>query len=761
MATTESDLKALEEDVLEHLNQDAGGVEAGLEEAAATADDDTLVEQPVTRLAIAMAFPVIATAVMIGGVFTGVSPRIYGAVAGLMGIGLAILANRQRRMSTTLAITAVGIFVIGALMVVPDGVGNVGSITKLVQEANEQGNVLRPPVPFVTGWHAVIGWLMGVIGFSAAWVALAFRKPALALVVPVPFAALGAISVPKDQQVASGIVVLVLFVFGLVLLSSNSGLEGDEKPSVAYELRNALRSFLVIVPVTALLIGASQLDFLFPKPTINPAEEPQKPKTVPLSKVVDRPLFRVSSSLSGPWRMGSLDVYDGTDWRLAPVADATVRNVPKSGVIDASLPAKVTAEFQILGLTGAVLPGLSNTVGLQAKGIVPAFDYRSSNIRLAAGTLERNQEYTVLAAGLPTIAELQAINEAPPGDVLEFTEGVGSPPPEVQKLLDRAASLPSQWDKFDFLRNYVLDNVVATGQGVPVSITPARVDELLSNLEATPYEIVATQAMLARWIGVPSRIAFGFDGGEVVAPKTVEVRPKNGATFVEVYFPGFKWVPVIGAPRQAKPSVSSDPTTQQNNPNILPSDEVNVSVFLPTITPPESVFGQQLLRVLLIVVPILLLIFTIYSTYPALRKARIRSKRRNAALTLGPRARIALAYAEFRDYATDFGFSHPSDTPLMYVERFVQDDEHTELAWLVTRVLWGDLQDDASLELAVAAEELSRSLRRRLGSAQPATVRFVAAVSRLSLRNPFAPDLNAALSSGAKEEADQDATVAA
>ena len=41
----------------------------------------------------------------------------------------------------------------------------------------------------------------------------------------VPFAALGAISVPKDQQVASGIVVLVLFVFGLVLLSSNSGLE--------------------------------------------------------------------------------------------------------------------------------------------------------------------------------------------------------------------------------------------------------------------------------------------------------------------------------------------------------------------------------------------------------------------------------------------------------------------------------------------------------------------------------------------------------
>jgi hypothetical protein len=88
----------------------------------------------------------------------------------------------------------------------------------------------------------------------------------------------------------------------------------------------------------------------------------------------------------------------------------------------------------------------------------------------------------------------------------------------------------------------------------------------------------------------------------------------------------------------------------------------------------------------------------------------------------------------------------------MYLDRFIEDDEHTELAWLVTRVLWGDLQTDATLELAVAAEELSRSLRRRLSGAQPATVRFVAAVSRLSLRNPFAPDLNATL--GAKELVD-------
>lgn len=756
MAKTESELAALEGDVLDHLTSEAGDLEAGLDRAA-DAPEDLGKQEPGARVAIAIAFPVIATAVMTGGVFSGAGGRIYGAVAGLLGSGLAMVANRQRRLATTLVIVGVGVFAIGMLMLVPTGVGNLGSITTLVKEANTQGDLTRPPVPFIAGWHAILGWLMAVIGFSAAWVALAFKKPALALVVPVPFAALGGISVPKDQQVVSGIVVLVLFVVGLVLLSSNSGLEGDEKPTLAYELRNALRSFMVIVPVTAVLIVASQVDFLFPKPAVNPAEEPQKPKTTPLSKVVDRPLFRVTSDLTGPWRMGGLDEYKAEDgnWRLAPVIDADVRNVPKSGIIDPELPARLTAKFEIQGLTGAVLPGLSNPTGITAKGLVPAFDYRSNNIRLSSGTLKSGQQYTVFASGLPTIADLQGAAGQLPPNIARFAEGVGAPPPAVQDLLDQAAGLTTLWDKFDFVRNYVLDNVVATGLGVPVEIKPARVDAILTSLEATPFEIVATQAMLGRWLGLPSRIAFGFDNGEKVGANTLEVRPKNGITYVEVYFPGLKWVPVVGVPRKAKPSVSSDPGTQQSNPNILPSEDVNIQVFLPLITPPKSVFGKQLLKVLLIVVPIILLILAIYSTWPALRKARIRARRRAAAQAIGPRARIALAYADFRDTSTDYGFSYPTDTPLMYLERFIDDDEHTELAWLVTRVLWGDLQDDASLELAVASEELARSLKRRIGSAQPATVRFVAAVSRLSLRNPFAPDLNAALAAGGKETADE------
>ena len=189
---------------------------------------------------------------------------------------------------------------------------------------------------------------------------------------------------------------------------------------------------------------------------------------------------------------------------------------------------RITAKFEVLGLTGAVLPGLSNTVGLKAKGIVPAFDYRSNNIRLAAGTLRRGQEYTVLAAGLPSIADLQAIDTAPPSRraaVHRRRRRRRRPPCRSCSIRPR----PCRHAGTSSTSSATTCSTTSwpPGQGVPVSIPPSRVDELLTNLEATPYEIVATQAMLARWIGVPSRIAFGFDGGEVVGTEHARGAPQE------------------------------------------------------------------------------------------------------------------------------------------------------------------------------------------------------------------------------------------
>ena len=741
-----SELEALEHDVLEHLAEEEGHVEADLEEAAALASlpDEEADRSPV-RLAVAMAFPAIAAAVMAGGVFIGFEARIYAAVAAILGVALAVGAARFRSPLAANAVIVGGLFGIGLLMVVPAGLGNVASVGRLASQASASGDVLRPPVQLTAGWQAILGWLLGIVGFAAAWVAIVVKKPSIGLLLPLPVAAIAGISVPDSDQVASGLVVLVLFAVGLGMLSGSQMGSAEEKLPAGYEIRRALRALPLLAVVTGGLYLLAQTDFLFPKPAINPAEQPQKPKTVPLSQVEDRVLFTVESQLSGPWRVGSLDVYDGKDWRLPPFSESRLADVPRDGVVNHDLSPGVRATFTIAGLGGTVLPGLPNTVGVVAEGPKLAYDDRSGALRVAQGQVQAGLRYTVAAAALPNVDDLRNLTEPNPAGMDRFTE-VPAPPPAVADLLDKAPK-SSKWDEFDFLRTYVLSNVTATGTGSPKSVPPERIQDMLAgSKEGTPYEIVAAQALLARWAGIPSRIGYGFDGGE--APdgsgnevNKLEVRPKNGASFPEVFFPKYGWLPVIGTPTKAKPTVGSDPATQRQDPNVLPSDDIQIGLFVPVLVPPKSPLPEEIRRTVLVAVPLALLLFLLYVAWPGVRKAWVRGRRRTAARAAGPRARIALAYAEWRDMATDYGYRHDTDTPLMYLDRFVEDPEHTELAWLVTRALWGDLQDSLTPELATMAEELSRALRRRLGQAHPAPVRAIGVVSRLSLRHPYAPEL--------------------
>ena len=685
------------------------------------------------RTAVAVGVSVMGAAVMVGGIFIGISPRPYAAVAGILGLALAVVAHRIRRPGQANAVIVAGMFAIGLLMVVPTGLSNVIDLRKLVASASASGSLLRPPVPFVVGWRAIVGWLMGIVGFATAWTAIALRRPLLAVLLPLPFAALVAFSVPSAQQLASGIALVVAFVVSLVLVGFAQESSDTTSASVSYQARKAARALPIIGALVVGLYFLSRANFLFPPPVINPEQEPQKPKTVPLSAVEDRVLFEVDSTLRGPWRIGSLDVYDGHDWRLPAFAQSTVKPVPKSGIVDSDLTSRVKATFTVRGLGGAVLPALPNTTGIRARGPALAYDARNGNIRLVEGEVQPGLAYDVFAPGLPSVSDLRKITDPIPDDVKQFTS-IPPAPPAVEALI-RAATHKDLWDEFDHLRTYVLDNVTAAGPGIPKSVTPQRVEDMVAgSRRGSPFEIVAAQAMLARWIGLPSRIGYGFDGGDLVDGK-LAVRPRHGATFVEVYFPGYKWLPVIGAPKKAEATTSSD--QQQVNPNVLPSQDIAVQLTLPVLTARPSVFGKQVQRVLAIVVPTGLLALLAYVLYPVVRKSRRRSRRRAEAREQGPVARIALAYAEWRDTCTDFACGHATDTPLMFLKRFPPDEEHRELAWLVTRVLWGDLQHTVDPDWAHTAEELSRSLRRRLSLARPITLRAIAASSRLSLRDPY------------------------
>lgn len=702
---------------------------------------------PVLRLALVVLLPLAAAATMAGALFLGFTPRIYSLVGAIAGIGIAAAARRIGRPLLQNVFILSAILAAGFAVVVPTGLSNVTGLANQVFDDVASGNVLRPPLLFTTGWLAILVWLMAGFGFAAAWTAIELRRPALGLMIPLPVVAFAAISVPRAQQIGSGIVGLVLFAIGLGLLSGVDLSSMEASRSLAHEVRRGIRAIPFVAGVAVLLIILSKTNLLFPRPLFDPTQEARKPRAVPLSEVPDRVLFTVQSSVSGPWRMGLLDVYDGKDWRLPPFAESRLVTVPESGIIDNELRPGTSAEFEIKGLEGAVLPGLPNAVGLIARGEL-AFDPRTGNIRISQGTLIPGDRYIVTAGRIPSVEELQQSSAPLPKSLRRFLE-IPAPPPAVEDLLGKAPVTPA-WDRMDFLRQTLLQTVVATGPGTPVSVPPERVQDMLAgSKQGSPFEIVAAQAMLARWAGVPSRIGYGFDRGEVVAEDTYDVRPKHGATFLEVYFPGFKWLPVTGNPEQAKPTLNQE---EQQSQNLLPSDEIGIELFLPTATPPPSILFEQIRQGVAIAAALLLVATLVYFSLPGITKPVIRARRRNQAREEGIAARISMAYGEWRDFTTDLGYKHDSDTPLMFLLRVAPDREHSAFAWLVTRTLWGNLQNELTPEDALNAEELSKTVRKRTSQAHPWSLRFIAFFSRQSLKHPYGSVVAGRLKKGSRAE---------
>jgi transglutaminase superfamily protein len=727
---------AFEPDATTGANGHGAPAEEPEEGAAAEAEVDEEPQASPLRSMMACLCTAVAAGVLAGGIFTDFEARIYAIGAAILGGLLAFGAYRIKSSIGSNLVILGGLFVIGlATGLAAGGPDSLTHLRGLVAQAVAQAHLVRPPIAITGGFAALLGWIMGAVGFVAVWAAVVVKRPSIGLLLPVPVAIVAAISVSQTEQVVDGLILLVAFVVGLGISSGGRELAGgsDGLP-LAFELRRAAKALPVLALGTAAVYGLAQTGVLFPRPVVAPQYQAQRPKTEPLSAVQDRVLFEVRSQISGPWVLGALDVYDGQYWLLPSFADADLKDIPADGIVDPSLKPGLDAVFTIRGQTGAVLPALPNTVGILASGPKLDYDARSGNIRLVEGEITNGFSYRVAASNVPAIGDLQKIKSWP-NEFQKYTD-IPAPPPGVRALIAKAPAT-SKWDQWDYLRRYVLDNVTASGAGTPVGITPARVDQILQRKEATPYEIVATEAMLARWVGLPARIGYGFDGGTKIGDH-LEIHPKDGAAFPEVFFPGYGWLPVLGQPAHAKVAENSNPNLQQFHQGVLPSQDISVTLFLPAVVPPESTFVQDLRNAILLVLAALAALALLYFLFPAAAKVALRARRRAAARAAGPRGRVAQAYAEWRDVLTDYGYRHPSDTPIMLLTRFPDDEDHAELAWLVTRSLWGDLQEELDESVATDAEELASTLKRRLAQAHPITVRAVAALSRLSMREPFA-----------------------
>jgi hypothetical protein len=279
----------------------------------------------------------------------------------------------------------------------------------------------------------------------------------------------------------------------LVALGILFGGDGDQVSELgrSFELKRALRGVPLLAGGLVLLVLVSQTDFLFPKPAFNPAQKPQKPKAVPLGEVRDRVLFEVDGPITGPWKSGVLDFYDGTGWRLPPFDPTKLQKVPGDGVVDKGRVGDVEVRITVRDLgTSSVLPGVAGPTKIDISGAAVQYDPRVGIFRMVEGRVPADLTYTL---SLPTYPTAQQLQQAGPPTTKIDTDLTFAPkaPPAVQRLLDEAPANP--WDRMNYLRKKLNEVVVAVGAGSPSApVPPSKVEDLLEGShEGSPFQIVA------------------------------------------------------------------------------------------------------------------------------------------------------------------------------------------------------------------------------------------------------------------------------
>lgn len=695
------------------------------------------------RTALAAGLSTAGVGLVVGGIFGSWFARGLGLGAAALGAGWALASARSHRVTAMQAAAPLVLLVVSAALLVT-APGGPGSMIDAVRDAIDAGRSIRPPVPFDPGWRVLMVMAIGMLGFGTAAVSLGANTPKLGIVLPLPFLGLASVTQPESEQLLAGVFAFVPVLAAIAVLYGGD-LEQTKDLGSAFELKRLVRGVLAGIPLVAVLVGLGSTSFLFPDPVYDPDDKPQKPRAAPLAAAEDRVLFEVGagSPFTGPWRIGALDVYEEDSFLIAGFDRDRLIDLDDAGTVSpirgGDTQIRLTITIRDLG-NSSVVPIVGGTTSVESPSEL-LVDPRTTTLRVPEGRVPAGLVYTLSAPGYASAEQLEGVTAAA-GPELAAQLVVPSPPPGVQSLLDQSPSNP--WKRLDFLRTTLLTAVTAKGAGAPVAVTRGRVDEMLAGKgTATPFEIVAAEALLARWAGVPSRVGFGFDGvntEEVGGVPVSTVRPRNAAQWLEVWFEGFGWVPLVGAPEKAEASLDTDPNARFD-PGIEPSDDVAVELYLPFELEDLTQLYQRIRERILQGLPAVLLLAGVWIGWPFAAKVIRRSRRRRWAAGHDARTQVAVEYAEMRDLAIDLGVGDIYDTPLEYLSKVRDDREHAELAWLASRALYGDLRATLGDADVIAAEELSASVRRRLAEVQPLQVRLLAYVSRASLDQPYTAEI--------------------
>ncbi len=316
--------------------------------------------------------------------------------------------------------------------------------------------------------------------------------------------------------------------------------------------------------------------------TSGPAATPFVDLSRTLQRGHDREIFTVTSSRPLYWRVQVLDRLEPGGNGQWTTTGAIVSDPPDDGG-GASVVTTVRQDFVIGRLSGRVLPAAYRATSVSASGVslTPAATVQTD------GSSITGMRYSVLSAVGPTESEITSAQRsstlrAVPTELSRYLELPVDVPASVRAeatVVVEAAHAQTPYDEAEALRDYFRSSQFTYDVTVPPPVGMDAIVSFLQSKRGYCQHFASAFAVMARSLGIPTRIAVGYVPGELRAG-VYHVSTLDTHAWPEVWLGGLGWTalfdptpPSSGPGGSALPgeTVSSPPTVPATTPTTVPA----------------------------------------------------------------------------------------------------------------------------------------------------------------------------------------------
>jgi protein-glutamine gamma-glutamyltransferase len=267
------------------------------------------------------------------------------------------------------------------------------------------------------------------------------------------------------------------------------------------------------------------------------------------------------------WRGVALDSFDGKHWYVDNTRQTAVQPVSPGRFVIPREPGAENRPEKALRYKLLLSPLSSNVL------------FAASFPRLITGSMRLLMldethslhythdafsplQYQVLSqAGLPSSANLRAAPDTSPPNLRALY--LRLPPqldPRIQALAQETAShSTNNYDRAVAIRNYLRGNFGYTLDARQIDPSDPLGSFLFDIKKGYCEYFASAMAVMLRTLGIPARMVNGFQTGSYNRfGKDFVVRARDAHSWVEVYFPGYGWIPFDPTPPDPRPVVPSE-----------------------------------------------------------------------------------------------------------------------------------------------------------------------------------------------------------